>query len=135
MTLAGSRRSRFVWMLYGIGFLQGLPLGLCVLVPDEFYAERCFVPVSLLQAVLPRKANRRRAGTGELPAGLLASTPAFRQWLCTGNAQAAAARVNAGDCSSIMLGKIRITPSILLITPVPEPNGLDGTEVRGSGKS
>jgi len=56
---------------------------------------------------------------------------ASHQWLCNENPQAAAARTNSRDCSSIVLGKTRTTPSISLITPT-NPAMPDGTEVLGS---
>src|ERR1700730_9694868 len=65
------------------------------------------------------------------------SDPGSDQWLCSGNWQTAAARMNNGDCVSSVAGKTRITPSISEITPpgLPAGKGLDGTDVLGSGKS
>jgi len=53
--------------------------------------------------------------------------------LCSGNLHAVAARVNAGDCVSIVAGNTRITPSMMLITPPPAGKG--GTVVLGSGNA
>ena len=59
----------------------------------------------------------------------------FDQWLVVSNPHAAAARVNSGDCMSIVAGNTRITPSRSLITPPPPRVRLDrgGAEVLGSG--
>jgi hypothetical protein len=73
-------------------------------------------------------------GVARMLCGLPPSRALPHQWLCSGNPQAAAARTNSGDCSSIVLGKTRITPSISLITPT-KPARSDGTEILGSGKS
>ncbi len=91
------------------------------------------------RSIAPRGGEQPRSRRREpldMGAGQHSGLHRLHQWLCSGNAHAAEARVNAGDCWSIVPGNIRITPSISLITPAPpEPKGLDGTEVRGSGKS
>src|ERR1700733_6032033 len=73
--------------------------------------------------------TRRPAG----PAVVTAVAPRVDQWLVSWNPHVAAARVNSGDCMSIVAGNTRITPSRSLITPARPASGLDGIVVLGSG--